>query len=100
MSALIECETKSLDLELVVKYLEMEFKDYDSSIFYPYDLEDALLMWVNNCLQHFKRADHTSRFLKDIDGTEIEDIASELDSGWLLALICAQYFASSFGLPY
>lgn len=92
ISALMEHDTRSHNLDSMVQYLDRSFETFDSAATYPYDIEDAILMWMNQCFNKFKQDENTSVFLKDIRLSEFEDLAKDMDNGWMMCMVIASYF--------
>jgi hypothetical protein len=64
------------------------FVDYDKDLDYPFDIEDAFLIWMQQCFKVLKPG-------LEID-YEFEDLTKDLDGGWLLVLVISQYFSIEF----
>ncbi|KAJ3372397.1 Calmodulin-regulated spectrin-associated protein 2 [Kappamyces sp. JEL0680] len=84
-----EAEVARMDLDAIVSYLDARFPGFDKSVTYPYDIEDAVLTWANQCLGVMH-----SQHLGEIDAeiTELEDLVGDIDSGWFMGLLLQHYF--------
>ncbi|KAI8900905.1 hypothetical protein BC833DRAFT_580137 [Globomyces pollinis-pini] len=86
ISAFLANEAKLMSIDPIVEYMGKTFPDFNESQNYPYDIEDALLMWMNQCLIVLKQ---TSDF-KDVN--EFEELSKDLDDGWMLCQVLEGYF--------
>ena len=93
ISAFMQSQISNLKLEPTVDYLEKIFPSFDRSLTYPYDIEDALLLWINQCLITVK-----VKNLVPVEDSaiELEDLISDADDAWMIALVIFHYFPSSF----
>jgi hypothetical protein len=88
ISAFMEWETKSYDMDELVTYMDRHFVGFDSGMTYPFDMEDCLTMWMNQCFPVL----YESYGLEDLRDYEFEDVAKDLDDGWMLPLLIGHYF--------
>ena len=83
--------SETLDLEATVDYLEFVFPTFDRSVTYPYDLEDSLLLWINQCLISLKNQNDQVEGADD-DDVELDDLVSTLDDAWMVAQVLQAYY--------
>jgi hypothetical protein len=74
-------------LDIIVSYLDETFVEFDKSTVYPYDMEDAILIWLNQCLLQIKTLE-----LCETEKGEIEDLVLDLHDASVMGWIMTFYF--------
>ena len=87
IAAFIQSES-SLEIEVVVDYLDRAFANFDKGVTFPYDMEDAYLIWMNCCLEELKQ---DLDFNIDSDIPEYEELNTAVEDAWLIALTLGNY---------
>jgi hypothetical protein len=88
ISAFMDWETKSVEIDDLVSYMDKIFPNFNSKNTYPFDMEDCLLMWMNQCFSVVKK----QYDLNDMESFEFEDITKDIDDGWMLCYVVGHYF--------
>nr|KAJ3418465.1 hypothetical protein HK105_008280 [Polyrhizophydium stewartii] len=104
IAALLSASLRHTSVDVVVAHLTNGFASFDPQHMYPYDLEDAMLIWVNQCLLAVKhsRGDAASPTADAVRGDvgdicELDDLAKGLQDGRALCGLFAAYFPAEFG---
>ena len=96
ITALLRSSFDSFPIDNVVDHLKTVFEGFDSSLMYPYDLEDSMLIWLNQCILYAKR--NLGKFAQvALDGSleslpDVEDLGKDLMDGRVLCLLLMLYF--------
>jgi hypothetical protein len=81
---------------MVLDHIGKAFTTHDTSLMYPYDLEDALLLWMNQCLNFASNYPPLkNRILEGYPKNEFEDLGRDFSSGWMMVIILILYFPES-----
>lgn len=93
ITALLSIMSNRVSVELVVDHLQVNFTSFDSAEMYPYDLEDAMLQWLNLCRSEASLDKHiTSRVKGNLPADDLDDLCKSADQGWILCLLLVKYF--------
>lgn len=77
----------------VVKHIQKVLPTYNNNSIYPYDLEDAMLLWMNQVVDFARKQPHlASRVEGGIPKCDLEDLGKDLDNGWVLCILLMTYF--------
>ncbi|KAI8927524.1 hypothetical protein BC831DRAFT_452210 [Entophlyctis helioformis] len=114
ISALLSVSLRHTGIDAVVSHLADKFPGFDPSLMYPYDLEDAMLMWINQCLATAKRyytrqpaapspfaatqqpdEGSSSSGASVLDLAELDDLGKDLHDGRALCMLLLVYFPTS-----
>ncbi|KAJ3274880.1 hypothetical protein HDV01_001744 [Terramyces sp. JEL0728] len=90
VAAFISADIRSISLEPTVKYLTHNFSSFDSTVMYPYDMEDAILIWMNQCLTVLKKHEEYKAYVDHIP--EFDDLTQDLENGWMMCMAIAGYY--------
>ncbi|KAJ3299477.1 Calmodulin-regulated spectrin-associated protein 1 [Borealophlyctis nickersoniae] len=87
LEALMAARTHEITVESVVAHLRC-FPTFDAGRLYPYDVEDAMLIWINQCIADFRSSQSSS------DLEDLEDLAKDTIDGRGFCLLFSSYFPS------
>ncbi|KAJ8331588.1 hypothetical protein QVD99_001857 [Batrachochytrium dendrobatidis] len=102
ISALLSASLRHIDIATVVNHLTHNFTQYNPALIYPYDLEDAMLVWANQCIVSVQK--HQSSPSKSIttsngtssDMSDLDDIGKDTFDGRVICLILSRYYPTQF----
>ncbi|KAH6577478.1 hypothetical protein BASA62_000855 [Batrachochytrium salamandrivorans] len=98
ISALLSASVRHVDIGSIVAHLSDHFVGYDASLMYPYNLEDAMLVWTNQCLIAAKRyhqsksQDSTSPNREIVEMAELDDLGQDLYDGRAINVLLMTYY--------
>ncbi|TPX63387.1 hypothetical protein SpCBS45565_g06658 [Spizellomyces sp. 'palustris'] len=86
IEALMAASCADVSVGNIVDHIGKRFTTFDVSSIYPYDLEDALLVWANRCVIEMRETTEMESV------RELEDLVKDLSDGVILCGMVRYYF--------
>ena len=91
ISAFLAASARQTKVDDVVKQL-CKFSEFDADNMYPYDLEDAMLCWMNLCLSAARSHPQLEKLVMDYEEDEFEDFGKDVQGGWMFCILLLYYY--------